>query len=79
MSTVGYGVHAGRVRTDQVRRDGVARGGEAVDLDTWIGLRADPESAPDRLGWHWYGYNTAPYWLTVQDGSIVQIGEQYLP
>lgn len=52
---------------------------EAVDLDTWIGLLAQPESAPDYLGWHWYGYNNAPYWLTIQNGTVVQIAEQYLP
>lgn len=52
---------------------------EAVNLDTWIGLLAQPESAPDHLGWHWYGYDNAPCWLTIQDGTVVQITEQYLP
>ena len=52
---------------------------ESVDIDTWIGLLADPESAPDQRGWKWFGYGTAPYWLTVKDGVVVHVGEQYLP
>jgi hypothetical protein len=52
---------------------------ETVNLDAWIGLLADPESAPDQYDWRWYGYGTAPYWLTIQDGAVIHIGEQYLP
>lgn len=52
---------------------------ESVDIDAWIGFLADPESAPARHSWHWYGYGTAPYWLTIQDGVVVHVSEQYLP
>jgi hypothetical protein len=52
---------------------------ESVDIDTWIGLLADPESALGQHGWNWFGYGTAPYWLTIEDGVVVHIGEQYVP
>lgn len=50
----------------------------SVDLDGWIGLIDDPESARDRYGWTWYGYGS-PYWLTIQDGIVVHVSELYLP
>lgn len=52
---------------------------ESVDFDAWIGLLADPESAPEHHGWNWFGYGTAPYWLTIKDGVVIHISEQYLP
>ena len=52
---------------------------ETVNLDAWIELLADPESAPGQYGWNWFGYGTAPYWLTIQDGFVIHISEQYLP
>jgi hypothetical protein len=52
---------------------------EAVGLDAWIGLLADPESAPDRYGWNWFSYGTAPFWLTIHDGVVVHFNELYLP
>jgi hypothetical protein len=51
----------------------------AVEIDTWAELLADPDMAKDELGWFWYGAGQAPFWLTLQDGVIVQIVEQYLP
>jgi hypothetical protein len=52
---------------------------ETINLDAWVELLADPESAPDPYDWHWYGYGTAPYWLTIQDGLVIHINELYLP
>jgi hypothetical protein len=52
---------------------------ESVDDATWYRLASDPESAVKTLGWHWYGLGELPYWLTLQDGAIVQVEEQYLP
>jgi hypothetical protein len=51
----------------------------AADLDDWIELISDPGLAEERHGWDWYGAGSAPYRLTLQDGTIVQIQEQYLP
>ncbi len=51
----------------------------AVGMDTWAELLASPDMAEEQLGWFWYGAGLAPYWLTLQDGVIVQIVEQYLP
>lgn len=52
---------------------------QAVAVDMWSELLDDPEVAPGKLGWHWYGYAELPYWFTIQDGIVVQIHEQYLP
>ncbi|HZD22841.1 MAG TPA: hypothetical protein VE569_05490 [Acidimicrobiia bacterium] len=52
---------------------------ESVDLETWYRLTDNPESAVETLGWHRYGLGDLPYWLTLQDGVIVQVEEQYLP
>jgi len=51
----------------------------AVGLDTWVELLANPDMAEEQLGWFWYGAGFGPFWLTLQDGVIVQIVEQYLP
>ncbi len=51
----------------------------AVDMDTWVRLISEPGMAEEELGWFWYGAGASPYWLTLQDGIIVQIVEQYLP
>jgi len=51
----------------------------AVEVDTWAELLANPNMAEEQLGWFWYGAGQAPFWLTLQDGVIVQIVEQYLP
>ena len=51
----------------------------AVEVETWAELLANPDMAADELGWFWYGAGLAPFWLTMQDGVIVQIVEQYLP
>jgi len=50
---------------------------EPVDLHTWAQLLANPDS--DVVPWFWYGYGSLPYWLTIDDGVIVQVEEQYLP
>jgi hypothetical protein len=52
---------------------------QAVDIDTWFELFAKPDMAEEQLGWFWAGAGVAPYWLTLQDGVIVQIVEQYIP
>jgi hypothetical protein len=53
--------------------------GRALDIDTWVELSSDPDTGTDEFGWLWYGSGSGPYWLTLQDGVIVQIVEQYLP
>lgn len=52
---------------------------QAVDIDAWGDLLTDPQVAEERYGWAWYGGGSAPYWLTLKDGVIVQVNEQYLP
>ena len=51
----------------------------SVTLEQWAGLLA--EQAPGGLpqGWQWYGGGALPYWLTLMDGTVVHIAEQYLP
>jgi len=51
----------------------------AIAIDTWVELLAEPEMAEEELGWFWYGASFSPYWVTMQDGIVVQIVEQYLP
>ena len=51
----------------------------AIPIDTWVELTEEPDMAEKQLGWFWYGANLSPYWLTTQDGIVVQIVEQYLP
>ena len=51
----------------------------AVGIDSWVELFADPDMAEEQLGWFWFGAGFAPYWLTLQDGVVVQIVEQYIP
>jgi hypothetical protein len=46
-----------------------------VTIDQWTGMLGGEE--PE--GWTWYGGGTLPYWLTLRDGEIVQVIEQYLP
>lgn len=53
--------------------------GRAVPIDTWIELLDRPDMAEEELGWIWYGSGFEHYWLTLQDGMVVQIVEQYLP
>lgn len=52
---------------------------EAIDVRTFANLRSDPSSAPDTVGWQWYGDPDFPCWLIIDDGVIVHIDEQYLP
>ncbi|MFH1331032.1 MAG: hypothetical protein ABIJ48_10330 [Actinomycetota bacterium] len=52
---------------------------EAVDAQTWADLMADPEVDYDLVGWWWYGDGYLPYWLTIDDGVVVQVTEHYLP
>ena len=51
----------------------------SVDEGTWADLIADPESAHALVGWWLYGGGYLPYWLTLDDGIVVQVSEQYLP
>jgi hypothetical protein len=51
----------------------------SVDLGTWANLIADPQSAHDLVGWWWFGAERPAYWLTLDDGIVVQVSEQYLP
>jgi hypothetical protein len=46
-----------------------------VTAEEWTELVGGGE--PD--GWTWYGGGVLPYWLTLRDGDIVQVVEQYLP
>jgi hypothetical protein len=52
---------------------------EAIGLVTFADLIADHESALDTQGWYWYGAGEVPFWLTLSDGVVIQIEEQYLP
>jgi len=52
---------------------------QAVDIVTWVQLLSNPDMAEEQFGWSWYGAASSPYWLTLQDGIVVQISEQYLP
>lgn len=52
---------------------------QSVDVDIWVELISTPELAEERYGWAWYGDASLPYWITLQDGIVVQISEQYLP
>jgi hypothetical protein len=52
---------------------------QAVCVDEWLAVRADPESAFERFGWHWYGLGNLPYRLILDDGVVVNISEIYLP
>jgi hypothetical protein len=52
---------------------------QAVDVDAWVELMSKPGLAEERYGWSWYGDVSLPYWITLQDGIVVQINEQYLP
>lgn len=51
----------------------------AVDLSILATLLADPESAVDQLDWHWLGGSPSMAWLTLDDGVVLQIAEQYIP
>jgi hypothetical protein len=46
-----------------------------VTAEEWTELVGG--GAPD--GWTWYGGGALPFWLTLRDGDIVQVVEQYLP
>lgn len=52
---------------------------EAVDPETWADLIADPEAGYDLVGWWWYDGGHPPYWLTLDDGIVVQVTQHYLP
>lgn len=52
---------------------------ESVGLIDFADLLADHESALDTQGWYWYGTGEAPFWLTLSNGVVIQIEEQYLP
>lgn len=52
---------------------------QAVGIDIWVELLANPDMAEEQLGFFSYGAGLSPYWLTLQDGVIVQIVEQYIP
>lgn len=59
--------------------DGPCVSEEAVTLSQWAELLAGdtPEDLP--TGWQWYGGGFLPYWLTLENGVVVEISEQYLP
>ena len=52
---------------------------ESVGVVTFGDLLSDPDSALATQGWYWYGAGEIPYWLTISDGVVIQIEEQYLP
>lgn len=51
----------------------------AVTLEQWTSLLAEQSAEDLPEGWQWYGGGALPYWLTLQDGIVVHISEQYLP
>jgi hypothetical protein len=54
-----------------------------VDLDEWLALfdRGRPWGEEENPGDDYFGSGSirTPYWLTVQDGIVVQIHQQYIP
>ncbi len=52
-------------------RDGPCITNRAVSLERWNDLRANSVE--------WYGQGQLPYWLTIVDGTVVQVAQQYLP
>jgi hypothetical protein len=52
---------------------------ESVGLVTFADLLDQPGTALDTEGWNWYGTGEAPFWLTISEGVVIQIDEQYLP
>ena len=50
-----------------------------VTIEQWMVLQAG--DMPDGLGegFQWYGEGTLPYWLILEEETIVGIEEQYLP
>lgn len=50
-----------------------------VTLEQWADLLVEGSADGLPQGWQWYGAGGLPYWLTLQDGVVVQISEQYLP
>jgi len=50
-----------------------------VSVDQWVALVTgrQPDDLPE--GFQWYGQGTLPYWLTIENGVIVDVEEQYLP
>ncbi len=51
----------------------------AVTLEQWSTLLVEQSADGLPEGWQWYGAGALPYWLTLQDGVVVQVSEQYLP
>lgn len=52
---------------------------EVVDAGTLAILMENPGSAVEQLGWSWLGWPPLIVWLTMNDGVVVQIAEQYVP
>ncbi len=55
-----------------VTRESVPFAALAAGLD-------DPTALAATVGWQWYGSGALPFWLLIDEGTIVQIEEQYLP
>jgi hypothetical protein len=51
----------------------------AVTLEQWASLLADQSADGLPEDWQWYGGGLLPYWLTLRDGTVVYVSEQYLP
>ncbi|MDK1011132.1 MAG: hypothetical protein QGM46_09515 [Actinomycetota bacterium] len=52
---------------------------ETVDANALAMLMENPGSAEEQLGWSWMGWPPPIVWLTLDDGVVVQIAEQYVP
>lgn len=50
-----------------------------VTVEQWTGLLAGESVDGLPAGWQWYGTGSLPYWLTLRDGTVVHMSEQYLP
>lgn len=65
-------VKAGLKITMITTAEGPQMDGYAVSLDSWIDMvEAGPEAYPPA--------KTLPYWVTVKDGKVSRVEEQYLP
>ena len=49
-----------------------------VDLATFADVISDPDGFVEADGRLYYG-QASPYWITVEDGAVTSIEEQYLP
>jgi hypothetical protein len=50
----------------------------SIDMETFDEVMADPDGLGEIDGVLYYGV-ISPYWVTIEDGVVTVIEEQYLP